>query len=181
MCIWRMNLRKTKSAIISWDGSNGEHCRLGLQRYTELSNIRCMVSGKPAYGIASSIFARFVKFLECVIHKAHSWDSDQTWKMPRLIWAFAGCTSHFVGFVMSGSFQIWIMCVERGWCPTRSNDVVVMIKRGALVVLSVEKISAAPKVFICLETLDLQNNCVMLPKQIKKLTKDQTSTGVWAT
>ena len=27
-------------------------------------------------------------------------DSDQTARMPRLIWVFAGCTCHFVGFVM---------------------------------------------------------------------------------
>ena len=26
--------------------------------------------------------------------------SDQTGQMPRLIWVFAGCTCHFVGFVM---------------------------------------------------------------------------------
>ena len=32
-------------------------------------------------------------------HKAHSEDSDQTGRMPRLIWVFAGRTSHFVGFV----------------------------------------------------------------------------------
>ena len=33
-------------------------------------------------------------------HYAHSEDSDQTGRMPRLIWVFAG-RSHFVGFVMS--------------------------------------------------------------------------------
>ena len=32
---------------------------------------------------------------------ADSEDSDQTGRMPRLIWVFAGRTSHFVGFVMS--------------------------------------------------------------------------------
>ena len=33
---------------------------------------------------------------------AHSKDSDQTGWMPRLIWVFAGRTSHFVGFVAQG-------------------------------------------------------------------------------
>ena len=33
-------------------------------------------------------------------HSAHSEDSDQTGRMPRLIWVFAGRTCHFVGFVM---------------------------------------------------------------------------------
>ena len=31
---------------------------------------------------------------------ADSKDSDQTERMPRLIWVFAGRTCHFVGFVM---------------------------------------------------------------------------------
>ena len=40
---------------------------VGLQRYTELSSIRDMGSGEPAYRIASSIFSRFANFLEPVI------------------------------------------------------------------------------------------------------------------
>ena len=32
-------------------------------------------------------------------HWAHSEESDQTGRMPRLIWVFAGRTCHFVGFV----------------------------------------------------------------------------------
>ena len=32
-------------------------------------------------------------------HWVHSEDSDQTGRMPRLIWVFAGHTFHFVGFV----------------------------------------------------------------------------------
>ena len=31
---------------------------------------------------------------------AYSEDSDQTRRMPRLIWVFAGCICHFVGFVV---------------------------------------------------------------------------------
>ena len=38
-------------------------------------------------------------------HWAHSEDSDQTGRMPRLIWVFAGRTCHFVGFVMR-----WLIC-----------------------------------------------------------------------
>ena len=33
-------------------------------------------------------------------HWAHSKDSDQTRRMPRLIWVFAGSRGQFVGFVM---------------------------------------------------------------------------------
>ena len=35
-----------------------------------------------------------------MFHHADSEDSDQTGRMPRLIWVFAGRTCHFVGFVM---------------------------------------------------------------------------------
>ena len=34
-----------------------------------------------------------------ILHAA-SEDSDQTGRMTRLTWGFAGCTYHFVGFVM---------------------------------------------------------------------------------
>ena len=33
-------------------------------------------------------------------HWAHSEDSDQNGRMPKLIWVFAGRTCHFVGFLM---------------------------------------------------------------------------------
>ena len=36
---------------------------------------------------------------------AHSEDSDQTGRMPRLIWVFAWCTFNFVGFIMR-----WLKC-----------------------------------------------------------------------
>ena len=41
-----------------------------------------------------------------VTHWAHSKDSDQTGRMPRLIWVFfAERTCHFVGFIM-----LWLIC-----------------------------------------------------------------------
>ena len=33
-------------------------------------------------------------------HRMHSKGSDQTGRMPRLFWVIAGCSGHFVGFVM---------------------------------------------------------------------------------
>ena len=41
---------------------------------------------------------------------ADSKDSDQTGWMPRLIWVFAGCTCHSVGFVMRQ-----LICSSYGW------------------------------------------------------------------
>ena len=52
-------------------------------------------------------------------HWAHSEDSDQTGRMPRLIWVFAGRTCHFVGFDMrqlkclEKKLQIYVPCRSR--------------------------------------------------------------------
>ena len=45
-------------------------------------SLRCALNGYPSF-----------------LH-ADSEESDQTWRMPRLIWVFAGRTGRFVGFVM---------------------------------------------------------------------------------
>ena len=47
----------------------------------------------------SSLCAKWVAKDPNFLH-ADSEDSDQTGRMPRLIWVFAGRTCHFVGFVM---------------------------------------------------------------------------------
>ena len=47
----------------------------------------------------SSLCAQWVAKDPRFLH-ADSEDSSQTGWMPRLIWVLAGCTSHFVGFVM---------------------------------------------------------------------------------
>ena len=43
-------------------------------------------------------------------HGADSKDSDQTGWMPRLIRVFAGCSGHFVGFVMLWLIYISLLC-----------------------------------------------------------------------
>ena len=62
--------------------------------------------------------------------QADSEDSDQTGRMPRLIWVFAGCTGHFVGFVMmrliyqdtvadtTGDKELLSICPS-SWCRAR--------------------------------------------------------------
>ena len=47
----------------------------------------------------SSMCAQWVDYDPSLL-QADSADSDQTGRMPRLIWVFAGHTGHFVGFVM---------------------------------------------------------------------------------
>ena len=41
-------------------------------------------------------------------------DSDQTGWVPRLIWVFAGCTGHFVGFVMCRLICGWKESHKKG-------------------------------------------------------------------
>ena len=48
-------------------------------------------------------------------NRAPSEDSDQTGRMPRLIWVIAGCTGHFVGFDMH-----WQTCSKTN--ITRTNE-----------------------------------------------------------
>ena len=55
--------------------------------------------GHPHSVIRSSLFAKWVAKDPSFL-LADSEDSDQTERMPRLIWVFAGRTGHFVGFVM---------------------------------------------------------------------------------
>ena len=49
---------------------------------------------------SESLLSTWRKLGSLTTHWAHSKDSDQTGRMPRLIWVFAGRTCHFVGFVM---------------------------------------------------------------------------------
>ena len=50
---------------------------------------------------------------------SQSEDSDQTGQMPRLIWVFAGCIGHFVGFVVHK--LIWAMSRENLFMPYANN------------------------------------------------------------
>ena len=52
----------------------------------------------------SSLCAQWIAKDPSFLH-VDSKDSDQTGRMPRLIWVFAGCTYHFVGFV-----KRWLIC-----------------------------------------------------------------------
>ena len=59
---------------------------------------KTQISLRPVWSESSQSTWRKVGSLPT--HWVHSEDSDQTGRMPRLIWAFAGRTDHFVGFVM---------------------------------------------------------------------------------
>ena len=60
----------------------------------------------------SSLCAQWVAKDPSFLH-VDSEDSDQTGRMPRLIWVFAGCTCHFVGFVTGGSSITGGVCEDK--------------------------------------------------------------------
>ena len=73
----------------------------------------------------SSLCAKWVAKDPSFLHLGCE-DSDQTWRMPRLIWVFAGRTCHFVGFVMR---QLILLISNYCDCllHTSSSLVVIMI------------------------------------------------------
>ena len=56
----------------------------------------------------SSLCAQWVAKDIIFLH-ADSEDSDQTGRMPRLTWVFAGRTCHFVGFVTRRLISLWLI------------------------------------------------------------------------
>ena len=72
----------------------------------------------------SSLSARR-KLGSLATHWAHSEDSDQTGRMPRLIWVFAGRTCHFVGFVMR--WLIFALHVTGGGFDPQTGQKVIRI------------------------------------------------------
>ena len=59
----------------------------------------------------SSLCAQWVAKDPSVLH-ADSEDSDQTGRMPMLIWIFAGRTCHFVGFVTRRLLSVYYTCIN---------------------------------------------------------------------
>ena len=110
------------------------HFRLKLHRYEPRHDKTNKVTVRTAktqisLGIhpvwsESSLSAQWVAKNPRFLH-AESEDSDQTGRMPRLIWVFAGRTCHFVGFVVSRFRYIWsysILCITNiryciSWTP----------------------------------------------------------------
>ena len=75
---------------------------------------------------SESLLSAWRKLGSLSTHWEHSKDADQTGRMPRLIWVFAGRTCHFVGFVMSwaqwGIVQICVMVGQRLLCLQQCQD-----------------------------------------------------------
>ena len=56
---------------------------------------------------SESLLSAWRKLGSLATYWAHSKDSDQTRRMPRLIWVFTGSRCHFVGFVMRRLIFHW--------------------------------------------------------------------------
>ena len=76
---------------------------------------------------SASLLSAWRKLRSLATHWVHNENSDQTGWMPKLIWVFAGCTDHFVGFchetayiVCSAATQI-SLCIHAVWSETLLN------------------------------------------------------------
>ena len=73
----------------SWQNQQNDLC----------TQLRLRSAWASAQSGQSSQCAQWVAEDPMFLH-VESEESDQLWWMPRLIWVFAGCKGHFVGFVM---------------------------------------------------------------------------------
>ena len=115
MHVWRMSVGRMKSVIISWAGSNffqilhyHHNCLLCTKlscfmtkltkRHVRPAKTQISLGIHPVWS-ESSLCTQWVAKDPSFLH-ADSKNSDETGRMPRLIWIFAGRTCHFVGFVL---------------------------------------------------------------------------------
>ena len=88
--------------------------------------------------------AKYLSFLH-----ADSEDADQTRRMPRLIWVFAGRTCHFVGFIMHWLKKIkktTLSCIARTGALAHSQ---IARTRNSLCTLTVLSRHSIPFVSTC--------------------------------
>ena len=71
---------------------------LGIRPVWSEAKTQISLGIRPVWS-ESSLWAQWVAKDQSFFH-VDSEDSDQTGRMPTLIWVFAGRTCHFVGFVM---------------------------------------------------------------------------------
>ena len=76
--------------------------RINEPPHDKTNKMTCAPSEDPVWSVFAMCFsgAKDPSFLH-----GDSDDSDQTRRMPRLIWVMAGRTGHFVGFAMR-----WLKC-----------------------------------------------------------------------
>ena len=111
------------------------HCDNMSHLMTKLTKWLCAEQGQISLGICpvwseSLLCAQWVAKYPSFLH-ADSKDSNQAGQVPRLIWVFAGCTCHFVGFVMfsfiSLQFPVHMNCVVlyNKWATQQWRTVIV--------------------------------------------------------
>ena len=85
-CWWFLDVISTLCWVLIW-ASSWQNQQNGMCAQRRRS---------PVWSVFASAWR---KLRSLATHWAHSEDSDQTGRIPRLIWVFAGRTCHFVGFV----------------------------------------------------------------------------------
>ena len=80
------------------------------KRHVRLAKTQINLGIRPVW--PESSLSTWGKLRSLAIIRAHSEASDQTWRMPRLIWVFAGRKGHFVGFVMRRLILLCLTCVS---------------------------------------------------------------------
>ena len=93
--------------------------------HVRLAKTQIRLGIRPVWS-ESSLCAQWVTNGPSFLH-ADSEDSDQTGRMPRLIWVFAGRTGHIAGIVM-----LWLIYVitepghsisyKTAWAPSEDSD-----------------------------------------------------------
>ena len=108
--IWVFAGRIVILLVLSWGGSNwagAQHIEQNdLYGLCPAKTLICLGS-RP--GWSESLLSACRTFGSLATHKAHREDSDQTRCMSRLIWVSAGCTGHFVGFIV-----VWLRYSNNG-------------------------------------------------------------------
>ena len=80
------------------------YCQISFELERSKTNkISCAPSensGQSGHLGPESSLSAYKRFGSSATHKAYSENSDPNGQMSKLIWFFAGCTGHCVGFVM---------------------------------------------------------------------------------
>ena len=127
------------------DQSWGTDMSHGMTKPTKLACAQRRL--RSDWASESSLCARRVAKNPSFLH-ADSEDSDQTWRMPRLIWVFAGRTTILLFLSCRGSFVCWLVS---GWCLLGcSHAAVSMSCHTVHFTICIERIFVTRQANLCL-------------------------------
>ena len=119
--------------------------------------IRPVWSGRPGWSESSLCAQRVAKDPSFLY--ADSEDSNQTGRMPRLIWVFTGRTSHFVGFVMRRLECFHFISVTNIWNLDCHGTTCMILKFNAKHILSHLYLSPVKRICVFEHSVMTNFNC----------------------